>query len=101
MSAILPDGQPRKRQVGDLTLAGRPPLPACDRRACRSTQLKLQRWRVTDTPTRIRHSLWSVPLEAPRPLYDWRFQGADETGDSYVFDVFKGEEGWHVHHTYA
>lgn len=60
-----------------------------------------KRWRVTDMPTRIRHSLWSAQLESPSPLYGWRFQGTDDAGDSYVFDVFKGEDGWHVHHTYS
>lgn len=52
-------------------------------------------------PPASRHSLWSVPLDTPSPLYGWRFQGTDEDGDSFVFDVFKGEDGWHVHHTYA
>jgi len=60
-----------------------------------------KRWRVTDMPTRLRDSIWSVPLEAPHPLYGWRFQGTDDAGESYVFDVYKGEHGWHVHHTYA
>lgn len=40
-------------------------------------------------------------LEAPHPLYGWRFQGTDDAGESYIFDVHKGEHGWHVHHTYA
>ncbi|MFJ4167786.1 hypothetical protein ACIPY5_19715 [Microbacterium sp. NPDC089698] len=60
-----------------------------------------KRWRVTDMPTRLRDSIWSVPLEAPHPLYGWRFQGTNDAGESYVFDVYKGERGWHVHHTYA
>jgi hypothetical protein len=60
-----------------------------------------KRWRVTDTPTRIRDSLWSVPLDALRPLHGWRFQGTNEDGESYVFDLYKSEDGWHVHHTYA
>lgn len=60
-----------------------------------------KRWRVTDMPTRLRDSVWSVPLDKPHPLYGWRFQGTDDDGESYVFDVYKGEHGWHVHHTYA
>lgn len=60
-----------------------------------------RRWRVTDTPTRLRHSSWTVPLEdAHRGLYGWRFQGTDEDGLSLVFDVYKGEDGWHVHRSY-
>ncbi|MGN7860663.1 hypothetical protein ACTJI8_08780 [Microbacterium sp. 22303] len=60
-----------------------------------------KRWRVTDMPTRIRDSIWSVPIEKPHPLYGWRFQGTDDAGESYVFDVYKGEHGWPVHNTYA
>lgn len=60
-----------------------------------------RRWRVTDTPTRLRHSNWTVPLEgAHHGLYGWRFQGTDDAGISFVFDVYKGEGGWHVHRCY-
>lgn len=60
-----------------------------------------KRWRVTDTPTRLRHSSWSVPLgEAHSDLYGWRFQGTDDVGRSLVFDVYGGEDGWHVHRAY-
>ena len=33
------------------------------------------RWRLTDTPTRLRESIWASPGE-PRGLYGWRFQAA-------------------------
>lgn len=60
-----------------------------------------RRWRVTDMPTRLRYSSWTVPLDhANRGLYGWRFQGTDDTGRSLVFDVFKDEDGWHVHRIY-
>ncbi|MCP1428195.1 hypothetical protein J3D45_000693 [Microbacterium foliorum] len=60
-----------------------------------------RRWRVTDTPTRLRHSIWSAPTEQQHAgLYGWRFQGADDDGQSLVFDVFRGEGGWHVHRSY-
>ena len=60
-----------------------------------------RRWRVTDTPTRLRHSIWTMPLDGPRPgLYGWRFQGTDDDGLSLVFDVYRGEDGWHVHRAY-
>ncbi|AQY01622.1 hypothetical protein [Microbacterium foliorum] len=59
-----------------------------------------RRWRVTDTPTRLRHSVWTAPLEPHTGLYGWRFQGTDEDGLSLVFDVYKGEDGWHVHRCY-
>lgn len=60
------------------------------------------RWRVTDTPTRLRDSIWSVPLDGPRHgLYGWRFQGtAEDDGETLVFDVYKGPDGWRVHHVY-
>jgi hypothetical protein len=42
-----------------------------------------------------------VPVEHPHPLYGWRFQGTDDAGDSFVFDVYQGADGWHVHHAYS
>lgn len=56
-----------------------------------------RRWRVTDAPTRVREPVWSLPLEGPPCMHGWRFQGADDTGRSVVFDVFSGHDGWHVH----
>ncbi len=59
-----------------------------------------KRWRITDTPTRLRHSVWTAPRESSLGLYGWRFQGTDEDGLSLVFDVYKAEDGWHVHRAY-
>lgn len=59
-----------------------------------------RRWRITDTPTRFRHSIWPVPAEPHHGLCGWRFQGTDDDGASLVFDVYKGEDGWHVHKSY-
>lgn len=62
-----------------------------------------RRWRVTDMPTLLRDTVWTRPLEAgetSRGLYGWRFQGTDDDGRSLVFDVFQGEDGWHVHRSY-
>lgn len=59
-----------------------------------------QRWRITDTPTRLRDSIWSAPLEQHRGLYGWRSQGTNNSGDSSVFDVYRAEDGWHVHRSY-
>lgn len=59
-----------------------------------------QRWRITDTPTRLRDSIWSAPLEQHHGLYGWRFQGTNDTGDSNVFDVYRAKDGWHVHRSY-
>ena len=50
-----------------------------------------RRWRVTDTPTRIRESIWTAPLQDHRGLYGWRFQATDEQGESFVFDVYRSE----------
>lgn len=47
-----------------------------------------RRWRVTDTPTRPRDSIWEAPFEANRGLYEWRFLATDDSGQSFVFDVF-------------
>jgi len=59
-----------------------------------------RRWRVTDTPTRLRDSVWAAS-EGGRGFYGWRFQGTDDDGDSYVFDVYPSATGWHIHHTWA
>ncbi|MHC2999979.1 hypothetical protein [Microbacterium sp. HJ5] len=59
-----------------------------------------RRWRITDTPTRLIHSIWDQPTDG-HALYGWRFQATDEDGDTYVFDVYRQEAGWHVHHTYC
>lgn len=60
-----------------------------------------RRWRVTDMPTRIRDSVWSVAAGSHRGFYGWRFQATDSAGETFVFDVYPAEEGWHVHHAYA
>ncbi|WP_258184260.1 hypothetical protein [Microbacterium foliorum] len=59
-----------------------------------------RRWKVSDTPTRLRSSIWNAPLGPHRKLDGWRFPATDEAGRSFVFDVFRGEGGWHVHHSY-
>lgn len=58
-----------------------------------------RRWRITDTPTRLRHSIWDQPIHGSA-MYGWRFQATDEEGAAFVFDVYRQEAGWHVHHTY-
>lgn len=59
-----------------------------------------RRWRVTDTPTRLRHPVWAAPRTSNLGLYGWRFQGTDDAGLSLIFDVYKTEDGWHIHRTY-
>lgn len=59
-----------------------------------------RRWTVTDRPTRLRHSIWSATTLSHAGLYGWRFQGTDEGGVTLVFDVFKAQDGWHVHRSY-
>jgi hypothetical protein len=59
-----------------------------------------RRWRVTDHPTRLRESIWASPLEERVGLYGWRFQATDAAGESFVFDVYRGAEGWWVHRAY-
>ena len=60
-----------------------------------------RRWTVTDVPTPLRDSVWSAPLEPPHGLHGWRFQATDPAGESYVFDVYGGGDGWHVHRAYS
>lgn len=59
------------------------------------------RWRVIDTPTRVRESVWTALVEEHHGLCGWRFQASDDAGRSVVFDVYKGEDGWRVRHTWA
>lgn len=59
------------------------------------------RWRVTDTPTRLRESIWTAPPQDRVGLYGWRFQATNESGDVAVFDVYRDEHDWHVHHSYT
>lgn len=59
------------------------------------------RWRVTDTPTQLWQSHLAGSInEAHTNLNGWRFQGTDEDGLSLVFDVYRTEDGWHVHRAY-
>lgn len=58
------------------------------------------RWRVTDAPTRLRESVWSSPLQGHRGLYGWRFQATNDDERAFVFDVYRAEDGWHVHRFY-
>ncbi|GAA1468906.1 hypothetical protein [Microbacterium thalassium] len=58
-----------------------------------------RRWRVTDMPTRLRGSIWEASVGSGG-LYGWRFQATDAEGESFVFDVYKTEEDWHVHRAY-
>ncbi|WP_019180126.1 hypothetical protein [Microbacterium yannicii] len=60
-----------------------------------------KRWRVTDTPTRLRESIWTAPLQHGSGLYGWRFQATSDSGDVAVFDVYRDEDDWHVHHSYT
>jgi hypothetical protein len=60
-----------------------------------------RRWRVTDTPTRLRDSIWAAAHGERGGLYGWRFQATDDSGEAVVFDVYKTESGRHVHRCYA
>lgn len=47
-----------------------------------------RRYSVTDTPTALRSIVAAPELTHPlEPQWGWRFQGTDENGASYVFDV--------------
>lgn len=59
-----------------------------------------ERWQVSDVPTRLRESTWAVE-RGRGSMYGWRFQATNEDGLSFVFDVFSGEHGWHVHRAYS
>ncbi len=56
-----------------------------------------RRWRVTDTPTPL---CASAPGDAPANASGWRFQATDPRQETYVFDVYRSVDGWHVHRAY-
>lgn len=58
-------------------------------------------WTVMGTPTRLRESIWSISSGHPQGLYGWRFQATGADGDVLVFDLYRAEDGWHVHHAYV
>ncbi|MDT3343768.1 hypothetical protein [Microbacterium aquilitoris] len=63
-----------------------------------------QRWTVTDTPTRLRRSVWSVDPDdvgGRRGLFGWRFQATNEACESIVFDIYGGPGEWHVHRRWS
>ncbi|WP_439593812.1 hypothetical protein [Microbacterium sp.] len=59
-----------------------------------------QRWTVTDSPTRLRESIWSALSQHNGSMYGWRFQATNTDQESFVFDVFRTDSDWHVHRTY-
>ncbi|WP_345375647.1 hypothetical protein [Frondihabitans cladoniiphilus] len=73
---------------------------------------RAERFRVTDTPTRLSPTFPGWQVEAafdvaithpPTPTEAWRFQGTSETGDTLVFDVSRDPWGqqWRLLRTYA
>ena len=59
------------------------------------------RWRrITDTPTRIRESIWTAATADRLAYTAGAFQATDEQGESFVFDVYRAEHDWHVHRSY-
>lgn len=60
-----------------------------------------ERWTVTDTPTRLRETIWHAATPTPAGLYGWRFQGTNAAGATFMFDVFREADGWHVHDVYS
>ncbi|MGC5225125.1 hypothetical protein ACPW96_21360 [Micromonospora sp. DT81.3] len=60
-----------------------------------------RRWTVTDMPTRLRELVWTVRPREGRGMHGWRCQATDEQEESFVFDVFRAEDSWHLHRAYA
>lgn len=56
---------------------------------------------VTDSPTRL--DIDPIAMTHPLPgLVGWRFQGTDDRGQAYVFDIRRGPDGetWWLIHAY-
>lgn len=56
------------------------------------------RYRVTDRPTPLRERVAAPGMTHPvEPQVGWRFQGTDDHGQSYVFDVRRdGDQSWEL-----
>ena len=51
-----------------------------------------RRFEVTDTPTPLRDYILVPELTHPlEPQYGWRFQGTDNLGETFIFDVRIGD----------
>jgi hypothetical protein len=72
---------------------------------------RAERYRVSDTPTRLAAASLEWPLEAafdpaithlPEPRESWRFQGTSDSGDTLIFDVSRSpwEARWRLLRTY-
>lgn len=70
-----------------------------------------ERYRVSDTPTRLATAPAGWPFEAafdpafthlPEPRESWRFQGTSEGGETLVFDVSRSpwSDRWRLLRTY-
>lgn len=59
------------------------------------------RYRVTDTPTPLTEDEWCPALtHAATRIVGWRFQGTTSGGQSMMFDIVEGEQGWRVLRVY-
>lgn len=52
-------------------------------------------------PTRLCQSIWEAPSAAGPGLHGWRFQGTSDSCATYMLDVYRGTDGWHVHDIYT
>ena len=61
-----------------------------------------RRWQSHRHPDAVAGLDLDHPGAEPSPgLYGSRFQAVSDAGDVLMFDVFRGAEDWHVHHTYT
>ncbi|BDZ47403.1 hypothetical protein GCM10025866_33120 [Naasia aerilata] len=59
------------------------------------------RYRVTDTPTPLTEDAWCPALtHAAARIIGWRFQGTTAGGQSMMFDIVEGDQGWRVLRVY-
>jgi hypothetical protein len=58
------------------------------------------RWRVTDTPTTLEAPRWTIPGHASEAIDGWRFQITDDEDRSWMVEVHRAGDGWHVHRRY-
>jgi hypothetical protein len=62
-----------------------------------------RRWRVSDTPTRLRgEPIFLPPLitHAPTGYVGWRFQATADDGETLVVDLVRDGEAWAVSRSY-
>lgn len=62
-----------------------------------------RRWRVSDTPTKLRGEPMFLPpllTHPPTGYVGWRFQATADDGETTMVDVVRDDDRWYVSRSY-